>query len=179
MIWDEFSDFLHLDRYKLLKTHADKTQQWPSWRERALALVRTRLSEAKGKEQARRWSWEATADHSDLVMIFLWEQDVEAAWKEAKAGGCSSILWLKLAAKRENDYPEDALGIYQNQVEPTLARKNNDAYQETITYLKQIHRLMHATNQQQQFIKYIQTLRLAHKPKRNFMKLLDEQKDWQ
>ncbi|GJL65431.1 MAG: hypothetical protein NPIRA05_04020 [Nitrospirales bacterium] len=31
-IWTEFSDFPQLEHYKQLKTHADKTKQWPGWR---------------------------------------------------------------------------------------------------------------------------------------------------
>jgi hypothetical protein len=32
------------------------------------------------------------ADRSELVRIFLWEKDVDSAWREAKSGGCSSDL---------------------------------------------------------------------------------------
>jgi len=175
LIWDEFSDNPQLDRYQLLKTHADKIKQWPHWREKALGYLRMKQSQNTKNGHARRWHWEAIADHSTLVMIFLWEKDVETAWQEAKAGGCSPGLWLQLAEKRESKHPEDAIEVYQNQIEPTLALKNNHAYQETITYLKHIHRLMTTMNRQQEFTAYIQTLRLAHKPKRNFMKLLDQQ----
>ncbi len=175
LIWAEFSDFPQLDRYQLLKTHADKMKQWPHWREKALAHLRMKQSQNQKKKQARRWHWEATADHSTLVMIFLWEKDVETAWQEAKAEGCSPDLWLQLAAKRAAKYPDDAIEVYQNQIEPTLALKNNHAYQETITYLTNIHRLMTTMNRQHEFTAYIQTVRIAHKPKRNFMKLLDQQ----
>jgi len=176
LIWNEFSDFPHLDRYKLLKTHADKTDQWPGWRDKALAFLRERFSQVKQKGLTRRWHWESQTDHSELVMIFLWEKDVEAAWREAKDGGCTAALWLQLAATREQDHPEDAIGVYQNFIEPTLARKTNDAYQEATTHLKKIHELMNILNRQEKFTDYILSLRVTHKPKRNFMKLLDKEK---
>ena len=100
----------------------------------------------------------------------------EAAWREAKSGGCTANLWLQLAAKREHDHPEEAIGVYQNLIEPTLARKNNDAYQEATTHLKKIHGLMNILNRQEKFTDYILSLRVTHKPKRNFMKLLDKEK---
>ncbi|GJL65430.1 MAG: hypothetical protein NPIRA05_04010 [Nitrospirales bacterium] len=143
--------------------------------DKALAFLRTQLSQAAKKKPSQRWTWESAIDHSTLVMIFLWEKDLESAWHETKTGGCSPNLWLQLAAKREADHPNDGIEVYQKQIEPTLARKNNDAYQETITYLKNIQRLMATMNRQHEFIEYIQTVRLAHKPKRNFMKLLDRQ----
>ncbi len=132
LIWAEFSETPDLDRYQKLKAHADRTDQWIDWRQRALALTRETI--AKAKRETRRpagphqWAWAPRADHSTLVRIFLWEKDIETAWREATDGGCSPNLWMELAAQREKDHPEDAVPIYQAQIEPTLARKNNDAY---------------------------------------------------
>ncbi len=56
----------------------------------------------------RRWN----RDHSLLVEIFLDEQETEEAWQEAQAGGCRNDLWLRLAAKREIEHPEDAVSVY-------------------------------------------------------------------
>ena len=41
--------------------------------------------------------WQHSPDHSQLVEIFLWEENYEEAWQEASAGGCSEYLWLQLA----------------------------------------------------------------------------------
>ena len=120
-----------------------------------------------------RWAWGPQRDHSELVRIFLWEKDVDAAWREANEGGCSNTLWLELAAKRENDHPEDALGVYQEQIEPTLGQKNNDAYKEAVGYLHKIRGLMTRLGREVEFAEYLGKVRAAHKPKRNFMKLLD------
>jgi hypothetical protein len=59
----------------------------------------------------------------------------ETAWREAQEGGCSNNLWTELAAKREKKHPEDALPIYQRQLEPVLDRKNNEAYKEALGFL--------------------------------------------
>jgi uncharacterized Zn finger protein len=108
--------------------------------------------------------------------VLIWEKDVDAVWREAKQSGCSTHLWLKLAAKREQAHPEDALFVYQNQVEPTLAQKNNKAYREAIDLLCKIQRLMARLGQYEDFSGYVTALRAAHKPQRNFMKLLDAKK---
>lgn len=89
------------------------------------------------------------------------ERDVDAAWREAKEGGCSDHLWTALAAKREKEHPDDALYVYQSQVEPTLNRKNNGAC------------LMVRLDKESEFEDYIASVRAEHKPKRNFIKLLD------
>jgi uncharacterized Zn finger protein len=173
LIWAEFAESPILDQYKKLKAHAQRIDQWESWREKALDYLRSEIARAKDQHQRNRSPWYHHADHSDLVRIFLWEKDEEAAWREAQEGGCSNDLWLELAAKRDKDHPEDALPIYQRQIEPTLDRKNNDAYAETIGLLRKVRELMVRLERKDEFTNYLEKVRAAHKPKRNFMQLLD------
>ncbi len=172
LIWAEYSESPGLDRYKNLKSHADRVHQWPHWREKALACVREQIAKRKREATRIQWGWMQRHDHSELVRIFLWEKDVEAAWTEAGEGGCSNDLWLELAAKREKEQPGDAVSIYQGQVEPTLNRKNNDAYREAIGLLRKVRALMVRLGKEAEFGTYLESVRAAHKPKRNFMKLL-------
>lgn len=180
LIWAEFCEAPDLDRYQKLKAHADRIDQWTDWRQRALALTRETIAKAKRETRrpagAHQWAWAPRADHSTLVRIFLWEKDIETAWREAQDGGCSPGLWMELAAQREKDHPEDAVPIYQAQIEPTLARKNNDAYQEAIGLLRKVNKLMTRLGRRDEFVSYLATIRAAHKPKRNFMKLVDAAK---
>lgn len=98
---------------------------------------------------------------------------MDAAWREAKEGGCSDPLWLKLAAKRENDHPDDVLPVYQSQLDPALNRKNNEAYREAVGLLRKVRGLMIQLGRESDFARYVESVRTAHKPKRNFLKLLD------
>jgi len=173
MIWPQYAARPFLETYQKLKQHADRIGEWAAWREKALAVLRQSVAAAKQKAGRGYWAWGERADHSELVRIFLWEKDVEAAWTEAKTGGCTRELWLDLAAKWERDHPEDALAVYQAQVEPTLAQKNNDAYHEAIGLLRKVRGLLVRLVREQEFGNYLTALRMAHKPKRNFMKLLD------
>ena len=173
LIWAEFAESPILDQYKKLKAHAQRIDQWESWREKAVDYLRSEIDRAKDQHQRNRSLWYHHADHSDLVRIFLWEKDEEAAWREAQEGGCSNDLWLELAAKRYKDHPEEALPIYQRQIEPTLDRKNNEAYAETIGLLRKVRDLMVRLERKDEFTDYLDKVRAAHKPKRNFMQLLD------
>jgi uncharacterized Zn finger protein len=173
LIWAEFAESPSLKQYVNLKAHAERIGQWELWREKALEYLRERIGRAKSESQKDRWAWYRKADHSELVRIFLWEKDVEAAWREAQEGGCSNDLWLELATKRDKDHPEDALPIYQRQIEPTLDLKNNEAYAETISLLRKVRELMVRLERKDEFTNYLDKVRAAHKPKRNFMKLLD------
>lgn len=103
--------------------------------------------------------------------LFSWEVN-----SEAKSGGCSEHLWMKLAKLREKDCPEDAISVYMKMIEPTLAGKNNDAYKEAVGLLHKIHGLMARIGKGSDFAVYLESVRKAHKPKRNFMKMLDAAK---
>lgn len=173
LIWAEFTESPSLEQYKKLKPHAERISQWELWQEKAIAYLREQIAIAKSEAQKNRWARYRKADHSELVRIFLWEKDVEAAWREAQVGGCSNDLWLELAAKRDKEHPEDALPIYQRQIEPMLDRKNNEAYQEAISLLRKVRELMVRLGREPEFKSYVGKVRGTHKPKRNFIKLLD------
>jgi uncharacterized Zn finger protein len=117
--------------------------------------------------------WGLAPDASDLVQVFLFEGDVDQAWAEAKDGGCSWRLWLKLARRREAAHPLDAIPIFEDEVERLIAAKNNDAYRQAVETMAHVQKLMRAAAQPDAFAPYAAGVRARHKPKRNLMKLLD------
>jgi hypothetical protein len=47
LIWAEFTESTSLEQYKKLKTHAERIEQWESWREKALDYLRSEIARAK------------------------------------------------------------------------------------------------------------------------------------
>lgn len=178
LIWEQFSRNMYLHAYQHLKKHADRARQWMDWRDKALKAIRKSIdkrkkaSAAQPKDPWRSRSWDRPADHSVLVEIFLWEGDQEVAWQEAQAGGCNNSLWMQLAGIREKDHPVDAMTIYQRQVNPIVAGKKNEAYREAARLIRKIRQLMARIGREADFGPYLDSVRNAHKPKRNFMALL-------
>jgi uncharacterized Zn finger protein len=173
LMWAEFADAPSLAQYQALRGHARRVQAWPAWREKALTLLREKTAKARAAVRGAAWGWDHPSDASELVSIFLWEKDVDSAWHEAKAGGCSSELWMTLAARREKEHPDEALGVYQARIEPTLQQKNNVAYREVVGLIRKIRVLMRRLGREAEFAPYVASLRAAHKPKRNFTAMLD------
>jgi uncharacterized Zn finger protein len=171
LAWARFVESPNPEGYQRLKTHADRAGGWGTWREKALAFVREDI--ARKKVESGRSYLSFPVDHSELVRIFLWEGDVEAAWREAKEGGCSNELWLELAARREEDHPEDSLSVYEARIEPLIQQTNNKAYQQAYKLLLKVRALMRRLGREQEFDEYLELLRIEYKRKRNFMKLLD------
>jgi uncharacterized Zn finger protein len=172
LVWDSFIERPSLSAYQTLK--AEASSQWTHWRERAIAHIRQQIEQAK-RQKSGMLSYHYR-DRSLLVEILLWEGDSESAWQEAKAGGCSKPLWLKLAEERESDHPEDSLSIYMNEIEPLIQQTNNSAYAEAVEFLKKARSLMLKLNLRSQFDQYLEHLRRTYKNKRNFIKLLNSEK---
>ncbi|MEK7667457.1 MAG: hypothetical protein AAB409_02290, partial [Gemmatimonadota bacterium] len=65
------------------------------------------------------------------------------------------------------------------QVEATVARKNNEAYAAAIGLLRAVRRVLVRLKRETELLRYLDSVRAAHKPKRNFIKLLDaERAQW-
>ena len=177
LVWTDFVERTQLATYQKLKDHADRVGQWTAWRDKALAFIRANIEREKkqmAQQSGRGWGWNVYAsDHSLLVEIFLWEKNVESAWHEAQIGGCHNSWWMQLAAKREKEFPADAIPIYQKQVENLINQKNNGSYAEAVKLLRKVRDLMMRLEHGNEFAGYLTTVRAAHKPKRNFIKLAE------
>jgi hypothetical protein len=178
LMWAEFSERPYLETYRTLERHAKKSGEWPQWRERALAEIRRRI--AKAKEESRgqtrqRWM-RPNDDHSPLVEIYLYERDIEAAWREAQAGGCSDGLWLQLAAKREEEHPADAAPIYLKQAEAAVSATRNGHYEDAVGLLVKAAAVMKHIGESAEFVRSLEALRAKYKIKRNFIKLLEQKR---
>lgn len=175
LVWSNFSEHPVHEGYVELKQHAEQAKQWTHWRARAMKLLRDRASVATDARPRGRWELRGSPDRSILVRILLWENDVDAAWEEAKAGGCGNDLWMELAKRREKQHPEDALFIVEGQIEPTLSGKDKYAYEQAVRLLRKARALMVRLGREEKFGGLLAAVRAAHRPKRNFIKLLDQE----
>lgn len=178
LIWQDFTRRPDLSCYQQLKKHADRCNQWSKWRQKALAHIREVINETKKQaENKQYYRYSIThSNNSTLVEILLWEKDIESAWKEAKQGGCSEFLWLRLAELLEKAHPADAIEIYKKQIGPIVAQTNNHAYREAINLIRKIHKLMKKLEWDKQFQEYVSSIRTEYKRKRNLIDMLDKLK---
>jgi uncharacterized Zn finger protein len=170
LIWANFRDHPKLHAYKTLKQYADKLGAWDVWRGRALELMGSKVAAVP---VGARGDWDRALETATLVAVHLWEKDLDAAWRQARATGCTDDVWLDLAAKRGVKHPEEAYPVYQRSIELALNRKNNDAYRTALGMLKKVRELMDRAGKGREFEPYLTGLRASHKPKRNFVRLLD------
>jgi uncharacterized Zn finger protein len=174
--WQMFTEAPRVDTYQTLKQAAEAGKQWQQKREEALDHIRQRMEKAHQTTQRIYGGFPNYMDRSLLVEIFLWEGEVEQAWLEAKTHGCSEGLWLRLAEKRQKDHPEDALSVYMQRIEPLIQQTNNSAYAEAVKLIKKVKDLMLRLKLEPQLAQYLAHLQKTYKSKRNFIKLLSDNK---
>jgi|CXWL01.1.fsa_nt_gi uncharacterized Zn finger protein len=171
--WESYAEHPQLEAYQSLKAHADRAGQWPKWRAKAVELLQAGFEEARRKPQ-QPWS---RPDKSALVEILLSEKDAESAWNEAKYGGCRPEHWLKLAALREKNHPEDALPVYLAEIKRLLDNAGySPDYAGVVRLIRHVRELMNRLGRERGFAVYLNELRTVYKRKRNFMKLLERVK---
>ena len=173
LTWVQFEERPGLETFKKLNVVSGKLGVWPAQRERALAKV----ADAIASEAATTSRWKpkpSLPDYSLRVSIALWEEDLDAAWEAAHRGICDRNLLVALADRLESARPEDAISLYRRVVTPIVEQTNNAAYEEAIKLIRKLGGLMKTLNQSRQFGDYLAELRVQFKPKRNFIKLLDD-----
>lgn len=175
LAWEAFAEDPALESFRQLRGFARDNDAWPEWREKALKLVRHRLADGTGHlgvgcavAGAHR------CDHSLLVALLLDDDDPEAAWDEARMGGCAPDLWLRLAATRSDSHPRDAVAVYQDHIAGLLRGSGDSIYRETIRVLSRIEQLALQLDEAESLRDYLAGLRKDHKRKRKLMAMLDE-----
>ncbi|MCW5827845.1 MAG: SWIM zinc finger family protein [Deltaproteobacteria bacterium] len=166
--WQMFERHPGLESYRFLKVQADQAKRWTEWRERTWDHLQGKTMQ----QEAQR----SRGGRSAEVEILLWEGKPEEAWTIANAGGCYDYLWQQLAENREKPHPDDAVRIYQTQLEKTLRITGNDSYKEAVRLLRRIQHTLKPAKRTDDFIQVLASVKTAHKAKRNLMKMIDAEK---
>lgn len=173
LTWIQFEERPGLEAYKKLHGVAGKLGVWPAQRERALVC----LDQAIAQEAASTSRWKpkpSTPNYSLRVSIALWEKDLDAAWTAVHLGVCDRGLLIELAGKLEQNRAVDAISLYRRVIPVIVNETKNSAYDEAARLVGRIGRLLKDMCRSSEFGDYLAELRVQFKPKRNFMKLLDD-----
>jgi tetratricopeptide (TPR) repeat protein len=180
IIWIEFRDSPSLERYKQLEEFAIAADDWEDWRRQALALVRKKIAGGNGakpgKQDAIIRSWRyGRQDHSLLVEIFLHERKEEDAWIEAKAGGCTEGLWLRLAVSRLKNHPADTMGVFMRLGEQAISRASGN-YDDPVKLLERAAAAARDAGKSSGFQTHLEALLVKNNAKRNLQKRAAERR---
>lgn len=157
------------ETFQKLQTIIQTKQAWSTLRKELLAELERRALDHK-RSTVQDWRYNAGFL---LIDIYLWEKNPVAALQVANVHGAGERQWLQLAGACEEQLPQEAIRIYQVRMQDIVNKRNNQAYAEAAALVGRVRPLMQKTRQTQLFNAWLQELRTTHKPKRNFMQLLD------
>lgn len=152
---------------------AKATNTKAALRERALEHMWSLVKQAEEGVKDRRNAWQPHA-RSELVSMFLSEQDVDAAWHVFQGGPVSSSLWAELAEARSRTHPHEAISLYHRLLPFALKEGSfGSRYDAGVEVVRRIGALRKALKEEAEFISELNVIRNTWRAKRNFMKLLD------
>jgi tetratricopeptide (TPR) repeat protein len=156
--WLAFRDRPALDTYHRLKADAEAAEEWPQLKDSALAF----LANGGG---ARGPSLLSGRDGSEIVQIFLAEDDEDAAWKHAVKHGCSDELWRELASRRRAEHPRDALVAYERLL------GTEKSYKEVTALMDEIRDVLYEIGEPDEISRYVDLVRDPSRGRRTLVKL--------
>lgn len=162
LAWERLEASPRLEAYQRLAAVAARAGLRESWRERARAVLREAPAVRPGAQ-----------DRSELAAL-LWEDNPEAAWREAKEGGCRRDFWLAVARRREHDHPADALEVYRALIEPAICHSDHHTYSGAVDWIEKVQAIFARLEQEDAFDELVREVRERHRAKRNLIRRLDE-----
>jgi uncharacterized Zn finger protein len=159
--------------YRVFMQRAGRTAEAAIWRQQARAFLRERAMSTPQRYGSLYGKRPQQPDSTQLVMALMGDKDPVAALAAAQEGACQPDILVDLAHALAPSQPEEAIALYRRVVDPIVERKNNQAYAEAAAVMRAARTLYVALGRAQAFGDWLAEVRLAHKPKRNFIKLLD------
>ncbi|WP_152442613.1 SWIM zinc finger family protein [Nocardiopsis kunsanensis] len=159
--WEAFERNPMVYTYRAL--HRDfPDDQWPTVRGQALTV----LSRSAARRQARHFP-------CSLVEVLVDEGCAGEAWVAATEHGCDPHQWLRVAALREKDRPEDAAAVYVHAAQERVVRVDTSLYPEAADLARRGRDLYERAGQPEEARSFVERIRSEHHRKRRFLAELD------
>ncbi len=168
LLWQAFERRPSIQLYERLKSAAGADRMLAdAVRDRALAWLRAQVEKSTG-QSAMRWSSAAEL----FVRMAMAEGQLTDAWMVVNDHGCNEYLLEQLAEASEQSHPVEALKVYADHVERRVRVGGPVNYERACQIVGRMRVLREGLGETAQHAAYLDGLRIRHKAKRNFMKLL-------
>ena len=157
-----------LDSYRRLMREVEEAGDHGRGRVDAFEYLNRSLGEAV------RTGSEPHIEHltATIIEVLLYEGDTEGAWRVASERGCHQRLWMQLARAREQSHPDEAIPIYEREVESLIDKKNDAGYRDAVKMMVRIESLLTDLERPDVFVSFVERVRTTHARKTNLMRRL-------
>src|SRR5216684_671700 len=168
LLWQAFERRPSIQLYERLRSAAGADRMLAdAIRDRALAWLRAQVEKPTG-QSAMRLSSPAEL----FVRMAMAEGLLTEAWMVVNDHGCNEYLLEQLAEASEQSHPAEALKVYADRVERRVRLGGQVNYEHACEIVGRMRVLREGLGETAQHAAYLDDLRIRHKAKRNFMKLL-------
>ena len=175
ILWNQFLKRPALAGYRALREYTEPIGGWQAWRENALAHLQEKITQEKNEPKPTTPFYSRSAQtKNELIAIYLWENDADAAWKVAQAEDTTDDFWKQIAFAREATHPADSISVYRRLIPPLIEPVTNGQYDQPVTLIEHVRNAMRLLGQDTEYREYVQELRTTFKRKRNFLNLLEK-----
>lgn len=173
LAWRRFEIAPSAEAFCVLLKVAAATGRHDETRERALAYLWAMVCKEEGVAKPKIGVWQRST-RTELVRIFLDGKENDAAWEAFVGGLVGTRLWPEMAAIRGETHPHDAIALYHRLLTIAVANgANNSArYDEAVEIVRAIGALRAKLGEQAEFTVELGEIRMTHRAKRSFIKLL-------
>jgi hypothetical protein len=173
LAWRRFESHPGADAFFALLETAVSTGRHQDVREKALDHLQTLASDPIRATKERR-NGNYLSARTELVDIFLREEDDAAAWETFIGGEVHNRYWPRIAAMRGRTHRHDAIALYRRYLPIALEQGSAKArYDRAFEIVAAIAALRRVAGENAQFAVDLADIRAEYGAKRNFMKLLD------
>lgn len=170
--WRRFEAHPAANAFAALMNVAAATGRYDETRERALQHLWSLVREDESSGKAKRNVWRAHA-RTELVRIFLAENENDAAWDAFTGGPVARHLGADMAAVRGRTHPRDAIALYHRMLPVAVENgARNARYDEAFDVVRAIGGLRVQLGEHAEFTEELDVIRSTYRAKRNFIKLL-------
>ncbi len=171
--WTGFETSPNINSWNVLRSDAQAANEWPVWRDKAIALLRENIEPPAGKRSDARTIEYISSCRALLPNVLLQEGFLDKAWKQAKKTGATSAVWLQLAFEMEEALPLEAMGIYYAEgVELAKYASNVRQNEEAFVLLERAGDMAAKAGEQDRFSLLLDDLASKLAWNRGFLKLL-------
>ena len=173
--WTTFARAPSRPAYARLVATAEAAGVRAAWRDKALALVRSRAEAPPAVPRGGRRGphAEERAPRDLWVGILLDEGDADGAWDVARAGPCGEEALVEVAERRSRTHPVELARLLRPAVARAIERRSPRSYEEAATILRRIRTLCVAGRRPEEFRQFLEEVRTTHRAKRSLMAILD------
>lgn len=168
VFWAGFEQLPSLDSYRRLVREADQADD----RERRQAAAFEYLNRAVDEAVRAGSDPHVEQMNATIIEVRLFEGDTDEAWRVASERGCHQRLWMQLARAREQSHPDDAIPIYEREVESLIEKKKDAGYRDAVKVMMHIDSLLARLERPDAFGDFVERVRTVHGRKTNLMRRL-------